>query len=266
LVVTAIYIVIMFEKIFALFQKLRLINQNKVQSNVVEPIKPSSVVILVPVSNSIEPSVDTALRQLEQRGYTVWRKYGFSAIDQGRCVLAQQALDAGFEHLFWIDADVCFWQYDIDKVIQSGLPFVSAPYSVKGWPALTTEFVDKNVILGDAGKLYEVIFAATGFMYTHRSVYQKIIDKFNMQRVKIWGGQYEVYPFFLPLLVDGYYLGEDFAFCHRLRDAGIKLYCDTRIQLSHIGKYSYSFAFLDNDGHPNEPTSVVYKQSSNRSY
>lgn len=107
---------------------------------------------------------------------------------------------------------------------------------------------------------------STGFMYTHRSVYQKIIDKFNMQRVKIWGGQYEVYPFFLPLLVDGYYLGEDFAFCHRLRDAGIKLYCDTRIQLSHIGKYSYSFAFLDNDGHPNEPTSVVYKQSSNRSY
>jgi hypothetical protein len=151
-------------------------------------------------------------------------------------------------------------------VIQLGLPFVSAPYSVKGWPALTTEFVDSNIKLGESGGLYEVIFAATGFMYTHRSVYQKIIDKFNMQRVKIWGGQYEVYPFFLPLLVDGHYLGEDFAFCHRLRDAGIKLYCDTRIQLSHIGKYSYSFAFLNNDGHPTEPKTVVYTQTANRSY
>lgn len=258
----------MFNYMFSLIQKFLNLKQNKtaIVSNI-STFKPNSVVILVPVAHNIEPSVDEVLRQLENRGYTVRRKYGFSAIDQGRCVMAQQALDDGFEHLFWIDADVCFWQYDIDKVIQSGLPFVSAPYSVKGWPALTTEFVDKNIKLGENGGLYEVIYAATGFMYTHRSVYQKIIDKFNMQRVKIWGGQYEVYPFFLPLLVDGQYLGEDFSFCHRLRDAGIKLYCDTRIQLSHIGKYSYSFAFLDNDGHPIEPKNINYTQSvTNKKY
>ena len=170
------------------------------------------------------------------------------------------------KHLFWIDADVCFWQYDIDKVIQSGLPFVSAPYSVKGWPALTTEFVNDEIVLGTNGGIYEVTFAATGFMYTHRSVYQKIIDHYKMEKVKIWGGQYEVYPFFLPLLVDGHYLGEDFAFCHRLRNAGIKLYCDTRIQLSHVGKYSYSFAFINNDGHPAEPSTVRYKQEITRRY
>lgn len=257
----------MFDYMFALIQKLlKLKSSVVVQKPNSLDFKVGSTVILVPVANSIEPAVDDVLRQLEKRGYTVWRKYGFSAIDQGRCVLAQQALDQGFEHLFWIDADVCFWQYDIDKVIQLGLPFVSAPYSVKGWPALTTEFVDKNIILGETGGLYEVKFAATGFMYTHRSVYQKIIDKYNMQRVKIWGGQYEVYPFFLPLLFNGEYLGEDFAFCHRLRDAGVKLYCDTRIQLAHIGKYSYSFAFLDNDGHPVEPKTVTYTQTTNRSY
>ena len=258
----------MFNFMISLIQKFfNLKSANKPKTlQVVDLTNPKSTVILVPVANHIEPTVDEALRELEKRGYTVWRKYGFSAIDQGRCVLAQEALDKGFEHLFWIDADVCFWQYDIDKVIQSGLPFVSAPYSVKGWPALTTEFVNDEIVLGTNGGIYEVTFAATGFMYTHRSVYQKIIDHYKMEKVKIWGGQYEVYPFFLPLLVDGHYLGEDFAFCHRLRNAGIKLYCDTRIQLSHVGKYSYSFAFINNDGHPAEPSTVRYKQEITRRY
>ena len=110
----------MFNFMISLIQKFfNLKSANKPKTlQVVDLTNPKSTVILVPVANHIEPTVDEALRELEKRGYTVWRKYGFSAIDQGRCVLAQEALDKGFEHLFWIDADVCFLQYDIDKVIQ----------------------------------------------------------------------------------------------------------------------------------------------------
>lgn len=251
--------------IVGLFQKLR--SSKKAQVNAIYPklIKLNSVVILVPVAHSIEPAVDEALRKLETLGYTVRRKYGFSAIDQGRCVMAQEALNDGFEHLFWIDADVAFWPYDVEKVIKMGLPFVSAPYSVKGWPALTTEFIDNKIILGEKGGLYEIKYAATGFMYTHRSVYDAIVKNENMKKVKIWGGQYEVYPYFYPLLLNDEYLGEDFAFCHRLRSAGIKLYCDTRIKLAHIGKYSYSFGFLES-GVIKEPNSVTYTKIDNNTY
>jgi hypothetical protein len=258
----------MIDYLISLFNKLRNKNNSKllklkiIDSN---PVKPDSVVILVPVSNSIEPAVDESLRKLESMGYTVWRRYGWSAIDQGRCAMAQEALDKGFEHLFWIDADVAFWPYDVEKVIKSGLPFVSAPYSVKGWPALTTEFIDKKVVLGEKGGLYEVVYAATGFMYTHRSVYDAIVKNENMTKVKIWGGQYQVYPYFYPLLLNDEYIGEDFAFCHRIRSAGIKLYCDTRIKLAHIGKYSYSFGFLEN-GVTKEPTSVIYTKVDNNTY
>ena len=219
----------------------------------------------MPVANSIEPAVDESLRKLESFGYTVRRKYGFSAIDQGRCVMAQEAVDDGFEHIIWIDADVAFWAYDVEKLIKSGLQFVSAPYSVKGWPALTTEFLDEKVILGEKGGLYEIKYAATGFMYTHRSVYDAIVANEKMKRVKIWGGQYEVYPYFYPILHNDEYLGEDFAFCHRIRNAGIKLYYDTRIKLAHIGKYSYSFAFLEK-GVVSEPKSVSYSKVDNKTY
>ena len=84
-----------------------LFSKKKTSEVIVQTAKSkSSTVILVPVGHHIEPAVDDALRKLESMGYTVWRKYGWSAIDQGRCAMAQEALDAGFEHLFWIDADV----------------------------------------------------------------------------------------------------------------------------------------------------------------
>lgn len=222
-------------------------------------------VILVPVSHHIEPATDDALRKLEEMGYVVWRRYGWSAIDQGRCAMAQEALDAGFEHLFWIDADIAFWPHDVQKIINLGLPFVSAPYSVKGWPALTTEFKDENVVLGETGGLYEVNYAATGFIYTHRSVYEKMATDLKMEKVKIWGGQYNVYPYFYPMLVNGEYLGEDFAFCYRCRQIGIELYSDTRIRLSHIGKYSYSYDFLQR-GVSQEPEKVFYQQKPGTKY
>lgn len=251
--------------IIGLFQKIRSTNKAKMNTVIPQKVNPNSVVILVPVAHSIEPVVDESLRKLESFGYTVRRKYGFSAIDQGRCAMAQEALDDGFEHIVWIDADVAFWPYDVEKIIKMGLPFVAAPYSVKGWPALTTEYFEKNITLGEGGGIYEAKYAATGFMYTHRSIYEAVVKNENMSKVKIWGGQYEVYPYFYPLLLNGEYLGEDFAFCHRVRNAGIKLYSDTRIKLAHIGKYSYSFAFLKK-GATKEPKSVLYSKIDNKTY
>lgn len=234
-----------------------VINQLQTKS---KPVIANSTVILVPVGGTIEPATDEALRKLESLGYTVWRRYGWSAIDQGRCAIAQEALDAGFEHLFWIDSDVVFWPHDVEKLINYKLQFVSAPYSVKGWPVLTTQFKDKTINLGETGGLYEVNYVATGFMYTHRSVYEKMAKELNMEKVKIWGGQYNVYPYFFPILIDGEYLGEDFAFCHRLKQIGIKLYSDTTVRLSHIGKHAYSFGFLDK-GVVTEPKSISYTQN-----
>lgn len=249
----------MFSYIKSLFNRFVVKNNQQSTSSFQNKIKKDSVVILVPVAHHIEPSVDESLRKLESMGYTVWRKYGWSAIDQGRCAIAQEALDNGYEHLVWIDADVAFWPYDIEKIINRKLPFVSAPYTVKGWPSLTTDFVDKKVELGEKGGLYEINYGATGFMYTHHSVYEKMVKDLKMEKVKIWGGQYNVYPYFYPMLIDGEYLGEDFAFCRRLRQIGIKLYCDTTIRLAHIGKYSYSYDFI-NRGPKEEPKNVTYIQ------
>jgi hypothetical protein len=38
-----------------------------------------------------------------------------------------------------------------------------------------------------------------------------------------------------------WYLAEDYAFCERARRAGHALWADTRLRLSHVGRYAYSW-------------------------
>lgn len=221
-------------------------------------------IILVPVASHIEPACDDALRQLEKDGVKVYRKYGFSAIDQGRCVMAQQAINDGYEHLFWIDSDIAFCPYDIYRIINTSIreqqPFITGTYCVKGWPALTTKFHSgfDEIVFGTHGGLYEAEYAATGFMYTHVSVYESIKVKFGLKPVNIWGGQYKVHAWFLPMIIDDNYVGEDFSFCHRARKSGITIFADTTIRLAHIGRYSYSFDFI-NRGVVEEPNILIFK-------
>jgi hypothetical protein len=220
----------------------------------------SKLIILVPVASHIEPACDESLRQLEKDGVKVYRKFGFSAIDQGRCVMAQQAIDNGYEHLFWIDSDISFYVPDVYKILNYNLPFVTGAYSVKGWPTLTTKFKSdfKEIIFGNKGGLYEAEYAATGFMYTRVNVYEKIAKTFDLKPVNIWGGQYKAHPWFLPMIIEDNYVGEDFSFCKRARDSGTDIYCDTTIRLAHIGRYEYSYNFLQKGVEP-ESNEFIYK-------
>lgn len=223
--------------------------------------------ILVPVGHHIEKECDEALRTLEMDGVKIYRRYGFSAIDQARCVMAQIAINDGYEHLFWIDSDISFFPYDVYKVVDKNVdnkyPFITGAYSVKGWPKLTTTFKETSdfIKFGEThGSLVGVKWAATGFMYTHKSVYEKIVLQYNLKQVYIWGVQYLVYPWFFPMIMGDQYVGEDFAFCERANNSGIEIYCDTTIRLSHIGKYGYSFGFLTRHAPENEPKNILYNQ------
>jgi hypothetical protein len=89
-------------------------------------------VVLVPVGNYVEPACESGLRELEKRGYEVWRWRGYSAIDQARNQMATDALAAGFEETMWIDADVAFHADDVERLRNHNLPIVAGIYPKKG--------------------------------------------------------------------------------------------------------------------------------------
>jgi hypothetical protein len=203
-------------------------------------------VILVPVGQSIAPACERGLRQLEARGYPVWRVYGFAAIDVARSWIATQALQQGFEELMWIDADIGFEFPDVERLRAHNLDLAAAVYPKKGKHALACHVLPgtERLVLGQQGGLMEVLYTAAGFLYTRRRLYEDIRQVCRLPVCNERLGD-PLIPFFQPLVVeeDGAcrYLGEDFAFCHRARQAGRKILVDLSIRLWHIGQYAYGW-------------------------
>jgi hypothetical protein len=211
-------------------------------------------VILVPVGTHIEPACEESLAALERRGYEVRRVRGYSAIDQGRCQMATDALKDGFEETMWIDSDVGFHPNDVERLRRNNLPLCCGIYPKKGKRELASHAFPgtQQMIFGKGGGPTEILYAATGFLHVRRVVYETIQRELKLP---ICNTRFKrpLVPFFLPLIVEDFlaekngapaatwYLAEDFAFSERARQCGFKIMADTRLRLFHFGGYGYSW-------------------------
>src|SRR5260370_11299838 len=113
---------------------------------------------------------------------------------------------------------------------------VCGVYAKKGHRALACEVMPgaPSMVFGEQGGLVELKYAATGFLLVRREVYSKIQSHLHLPMCNERFGQ-PMIPFFLSMLLpidDGYwYLGDDYAFCHRAREAGFRIFADTSIRL-----------------------------------
>lgn len=207
---------------------------------------PSRCVVLVPVGNHIEPECARGLGQLEARGYQVRRVAGYAAIDQGRSQMATDALADGFDELMWVDSDVGFDADAVEMLRAHELPMVCGIYPKKGVRALACHLMPgtEQVLFGEGGGVIEILYAATGFLLTHREVYEKVAVHEQLDVCNTRFGR-PIVPYFLPMIIpDGegkWYLGEDFAFSERARRADFPVMADTRIRLDHVGRHRYSW-------------------------
>jgi hypothetical protein len=100
------------------------------------------------------------------------------------------------------------------------------------------------VLFGEGGGLLQIRYAATGFLHTRRVVYETIAEREQLPICNLRFGRPTV-PYFLPLVVPDpgghWYLGEDYAFCERARRSGFSILADTRIRLSHVGRWGFSW-------------------------
>ena len=101
--------------------------------------------------------------------------------------------------------------------------------------------VDHTIDLRPGEKPVEVTYLATGFMAVHRRVFEKLAETLPlcMQSTPL-----PFWPFYLQFTVpwpgDGHlYLSEDYAFCHRAREAGFRIWLDPSIRLGHVGSYEF---------------------------
>lgn len=203
-------------------------------------------VVLVPYATHIEPACDHNLRELEARGYEVRRYPSSAAVDRTRCDMASAALAEGADELMWIDSDIAFDPAAVDRLRAHDLPLVAGVYPKKGVQdfAMHLEPGTEELVVGDGGGLHDVRYVGAGFLLIQRIVFDDVQRHFSLPVCNAQFGLPSV-PYFLPMVIaesGGYwYLGEDYAFCERARQAGHKIVVDTTIRLGHIGKYTYGW-------------------------
>lgn len=171
---------------------------------------------------------------------------GDAAVDRARSVIATQFLEGSSNVLVMVDHDIAWRRGDALFIAQKAMEtkgIVGGLYSKrvpnKGFAG---RFGDANkydadaelVELGDNGMV------GGGFMAIHRSVLEAVASKCKLPLVRSG-----FVPFFLPVIVDTgeprlEYLSEDWAICHRAREAGKKVYVTLKPKLAHIGDFPYT--------------------------
>ena len=205
-------------------------------------------VVLVPAYATIDPVCERGLRALEDRGWVVRRSFGDAAIDAARSQLATDALADGFDVLAWIDGDIRFDPDDLETLCAHELPFVAAIYPKKGLRELACHVLPgtEEITCGAGGGLLEVRYVGFGFVVTRRALYDAM-QASTLLDLPVCNTHFgrPLVPWFMPAVVEtgngGWYLREDYAFCERVRVAGVPILVDTRVRLRHVGPHGYSW-------------------------
>jgi hypothetical protein len=203
-------------------------------------------IAICPYHAFIEPACERGLSGLESRGWTVWRRPGSAAIDRERSRLATAALDEGYDAVLWVDSDQDFEPDAAEALDAQGVPFVSALIARRGVRDFACVFDDasERVGVGTAGGVVRVRYVGAGFALVRRPAFAAVQAHFSLPRILDAAGA--IVPYYLPMVTEVSagtlgYLGEDFAFCERLRRAGVQVLVDTRLRVGHIGRYTYQW-------------------------
>lgn len=188
-----------------------------------------------------------------------------SLIDRARNGLVRDFLDSDGEYLLFIDADIQFRPEDVIAMMSFEKDLICGPYPKKhiNWPIiveavksgtedpvilekLVGEYVFTPLEESQMGMLAKVSEAGTGMMLIHRSVFDKMREKYPENRylsddsaVVKSGKEREMHAYFRTSIENDRYLSEDYYFCHKWREMGGDVWLFPWSQCVHYGTYGF---------------------------
>jgi hypothetical protein len=175
-----------------------------------------------------------------------------SLITRARNVCAASFLnDTSLDCLLFWDSDIEGDPADVARLwnlCHSGADVAVGHYRHKNPDAKDVVWVDgKLVERSEFLEPFEVSYAGTGFMMIRRQTFERLKmahpkwryeegmpeeDRKNIPVRECWA-------FFQDPIEDGHHLSEDYFFCKRVRELGMKVIMDPAIRLKHWGMYPY---------------------------
>ena len=164
-----------------------------------------------------------------------------SLVYDARNNMAWQAIQAGIDRILFLDSDM---KFDADLLVrlnadmdEKGLDYVSAFFTSRSEPPKPCVY--KSVEYGQAdgqvqahaepytdhpSGLFETAGSGLGAVLMKVELIKAVAEKFGLP--------------FQPLP----YLGEDLSFCWRVAQIGRKMWCDSSLQVGHVGTHVYKEA------------------------
>ena len=172
----------------------------------------------------------------------VLTQWGESLIPRARNDIFQTFWDGDWTDLLFVDGDIGFAPVNAWRLLDSTHDVCAAPYPLKriDWDAVSLmgsaedaraaavetviNYMPGAVVGGDG--FAPVLDAGTGFMRVSRDAAELMICAYPELAYEAEGGGKRV-AVFDPMVRDGRYLSEDYAFCRRWQDLGFDVMVDT---------------------------------------
>lgn len=170
-----------------------------------------------------------------------------SIIHDARNRMVLRALEDGYDTILWLDSDMTF---DPDLLVRlqkdaETRDFVTALTFSRTLP--TSPVLCEDIIWEPQGEyvkheavrmtayprdqIFEIGGCGSAACIVRTEIYEQMVDRFHC-------APYE------PLQ----HLGEDYSFCWRLKQMGVKMYCDSSIKTGHIGQIPITEYIYESQG------------------
>jgi hypothetical protein len=155
---------------------------------------------------------------------------GCSNICVARNVMLADFMDSNAKCILFIDSDLCWEPEAALRLVQSPHDVIGGVYPAKqDDPLFLAKFKEGNT------RLLEADGMPGGFLKITRKAVEKMMKEYPAMKCK-YKNDRTIYSFFDNGIVDGVYVGEDYAFCHRWTSIGEKAFIDPDITFEHYGR------------------------------
>ena len=195
--------------------------------------------IAVPSHDYVHAEFTKSLMNLEMPADTGFTMITNTLIYTARTLIMDNAVEMDFDNVLWIDSDMTFKPDALMKLagdMEQGLDMVCGIYFTRKLPMFPGIQSELHWRIKDDGwvdtgakcymdypkdSLFEIQGCGFGFVMTSVDLLKRMKEKYGS-------------PFY-PLMG----MGEDTAFCWRVREAGGKIWCDSRVKCGHIGQMEF---------------------------
>lgn len=182
------------------------------------------LLIAIPTHEEIPVAFVECLMKLESRlrndGIQFETKFNAGTLVYiARDKLANHAIDNGFTHVLWLDADMIFTDSLVDDLMFSGKSFVTGICHARRPPFMSCVFKSLETLERFneyPSDTFEIAACGMACVLMETSILESVRTAFQ--------------TCFLPTMK----LGEDLAFCDRARFLGFKIYAEPTVRMGHI--------------------------------